>query len=222
MGKNAVFAMNMNPAEGPGLIFQVLPATFNNIPGGLGWLWSGLFFLILAIAALTSGGLLLELAITYLHDEFKVRRNVAVPICTAVIALAGILPCVSVCDWSNIPWLHSALTGIFGEKAIPGNYFDLLDLFTSNWILPINGFFICIFVGWIWGTKKAVAELRCGTGEAEDSSIFLKLTGLSTDPVYSACRNRGLTVMLIWSILTRYVAPAIIVTIFLKALGAFA
>ncbi|MBO7742181.1 MAG: sodium-dependent transporter, partial [Victivallales bacterium] len=87
----AVFAMNMDPAAGPGLIFHVLPATFNNIPGGLGWLWAGMFFLILGIAALTSGGSLLELAITFLGDEFKMRRTVAIPLCTAVVALVGVL-----------------------------------------------------------------------------------------------------------------------------------
>ena len=49
----AVFAMGGSPAQGPSLIFQVLPITFNSIPGGLGWLWNGFFFILLAIAALT-------------------------------------------------------------------------------------------------------------------------------------------------------------------------
>ncbi|NCC68886.1 MAG: sodium-dependent transporter, partial [Clostridia bacterium] len=56
----AVFAMGLDPAAGPGLIFDVLPATFYRIPGGMGWFWAGLFFLMLTIAALTRAAALLE------------------------------------------------------------------------------------------------------------------------------------------------------------------
>ena len=41
----ALFAQGGNPGQGPALVFNTLPITFESIPGGLGWLWNGLFFL---------------------------------------------------------------------------------------------------------------------------------------------------------------------------------
>ena len=215
----AVFAMNMNPAEGPGLIFQVLPVTFNSIPGGMGWLWSGLFFLILAIAALTSGGSLLELAITFLHDEFKMSRRKAIVVSTIGVTLFGLLPCLSVVNWDHLSGLHNFLVKCFGEELVPSNYFDMLDHLTSNWMLPINGFFICIFVGWIWGTRKASDELRHGANPMEDCNLFVRFAGLGKEAPYVNCNASGMTMMTLWCILTRFVAPTIIATIFLKAIG---
>ena len=36
----ALFAQGGNPAQGPALVFNTLPITFESIPGGLGWLWT--------------------------------------------------------------------------------------------------------------------------------------------------------------------------------------
>ena len=62
----AVFAMGQNPAEGPSLVFVVLPDVFGAMP--LGSFVGTLFFLFLAIAAFTSGISLLEVFVSYLVD----------------------------------------------------------------------------------------------------------------------------------------------------------
>ncbi|MBO7741936.1 MAG: hypothetical protein J6S21_05220, partial [Victivallales bacterium] len=134
-------------------------------------------------------------------------------------ALVGVLPALSVADWSSIPWLHKALTACFGEALIPGNFFDLLDLLTSNWILPVNGFFICLFVGWIWGTRKASDELRQGPNPLVDANIFVNLAGLHKEKNYLPALNSGVTIMTLWCVLTRFLAPAIILVIFMNAIG---
>ena len=51
--------------------------------------------------------------------------------------------------------------GIWGDFTIFGkNFFDLMDFLTSNLILPIGGFLIAIFVGWVI-TPRALKEV-CG------------------------------------------------------------
>ena len=68
----AVFAFGYDPAAGPGLTFITLPAVFSQIPGGM--IFGTLFFILLAVAALTSAISLIEVVIAYLIDEKKMRR----------------------------------------------------------------------------------------------------------------------------------------------------
>ena len=60
----SVFAMGLEPTEGPSLVFSVLPAVFTSMP--MGHLVSIIFFTLLAIAAITSGISLLEVVVAYL------------------------------------------------------------------------------------------------------------------------------------------------------------
>ena len=55
----AVFALGQSPAQGPGLIFVVLPAIFNEIP--LGGFFMILFFILMLFATLTSSISMLEI-----------------------------------------------------------------------------------------------------------------------------------------------------------------
>lgn len=48
----AVFSFGISPQAGPTLVFEVLPAIFNSLPGGV--VWSSLFFFLLILASLTS------------------------------------------------------------------------------------------------------------------------------------------------------------------------
>lgn len=72
----AVFAFGLSPAEGPGLAFTTLPQVFDKLPGGE--LIAILFFFMMLVAALTSSISLLEVPVTYLTEEFKLSRKVAV------------------------------------------------------------------------------------------------------------------------------------------------
>ncbi|MCQ2403299.1 MAG: sodium-dependent transporter [Lentisphaeria bacterium] len=212
----AVFAMGLNPAAGPGLIFQVLPATFNKIP--LGWLWSGCFFLMLAIAALTSAASLMECGVTFLLDHTRLKRHAAIVITYLVTGLVGILSCVSISNWDNIEWLHKGLTACFGEAAIAGNWFDFLDMLCSNWILPASGMLTALFAGWVWTARKATAELRQGAEKMADRSILLWLAGLS-DGSDSQNEKASTTLSVVWSIVIRIIAPLAIFFIFLNVTG---
>jgi len=212
----AVFAMGLDPAAGPGLIFDVLPATFYRIPGGMGWFWAGLFFLMLTIAALTSAAALLESGVTFLMDQFKLRRVPAVLGSYVGITLLGLLTCYSTSHWKNLPGIDRFIRRIFGVSA--SSWFDLLDTLTSNWMLPLVGLLTVIFVGWIWGARRAGRELREGTRGFADENLAILLAGFGGEPHYLGASNSGLTVMTLWGLLVRYVAPVIMAIIFLQVI----
>ncbi len=58
-----VFAVGLDPAAGPTLVFQTLPFAFQTMPGGA--LIGFLFFVLILGAAVTSSILLLEVPIAY-------------------------------------------------------------------------------------------------------------------------------------------------------------
>lgn len=212
----AVFAMGLDPAAGPGLIFNVLPATFYRIPGGMGWFWAGLFFLMLTIAALTSAAALLESGVTFLIDQFKIRRVPAVLGTYAGVTLLGLLTCFSTGDWSRLPGIDRFVRKAF--HITPGSWFDLLDSLTSNWMLPLIGLLTVVFAGWIWGARRCGRELREGTRGFVDENLATLLAGFSGEPHYLGSSNSGLTIMTLWGLLVRYIAPVVMTVIFLQVI----
>ncbi len=216
----AVFAMGQNPAAGPGLIFNILPVTFYHFPGGHGWIWAGLFFLMLSIAAVTSGVALLQNGISFFMDELKWSRIKSIIICFSGVTVFGILSAISVANWDNISLLYEGLAGVFGEEHMFGSFLDMLDYLTSNWMLPISALAICIFTGWTWGARKAARELRLGADKAlPDMNLITRLAGFKGEAYYRTSRNHGLTIMSLWAIIVRFFAPVVIFVIFLRAIG---
>lgn len=144
----SVFAMDLKPDEGFDLIFHVIPAVFNKMPGGT--IFATLFFLLMSIAALTSGISLLEVVSSYFIDERDWTRRKAVVIMGAVIFLIGVPSALS--------------SGVMKEMKyfFKLNFFDFVDSLSANYMLPIGGLLIALFTGWIWGNKKAIEEIRHG------------------------------------------------------------
>lgn len=204
----AVFAMNMNPAQGPSLIFQILPITFNAIPGSLGWLWNGLFFILMSIAALTSGISLLECGISTVMQHIGLTRHKAVIILTVVIGCFALLSSYSAADWSCMPWLRDGLEHVFG--AVKGSFLDELDYICSSWILPLDGLIIAVFAGWIWGVGKCAHELYRRDGS---TPLTLKYT-----TGFRKYLNIQLSVKA-WSLFVRFIAPLLTLLTFLYAVG---
>ena len=141
----AVFAMGLEPTEGPGLVFSVLPAVFTGMP--FGWAASILFFTLLAIAALTSAISLLEVVVAYFIDQKGWGRNKAVLVMGGVIFAIGIPSGLSF--------------GLLADfKPLGMSFFDHVDNIASNYLLPIGGMMTAIFVGWVWGTREAHKEIE--------------------------------------------------------------
>ena len=135
----AVFAFNMQPNAGPGLIFITLPAVFEQMP--MGNLISVLFFLLITIASITSTISLMEVSIAFVMETFQVKRKGA----TIGIAL-GLFTLAIPSVLSFGIWQHIQIGG--------RGFFDLFDFTASNIFLPIGGILVCIYAGWIIGMKN--------------------------------------------------------------------
>jgi NSS family neurotransmitter:Na+ symporter len=140
----AVFAFDIEPGVGPGLVFITLPNVFLQLPGGA--IFAVLFFVLLTVAALTSSISILEVVVAFLSEELKMTRTIATILATASIAFVGIF-----CSLSMGHLDYSVFLGL--------NFFDTLDFFAANIFLPFGGMFISLFMGWYFGKKKTVKEL---------------------------------------------------------------
>jgi len=205
----AIFALGGEPTAGPGLIFQVIPTIFHKIPFGTVWIF--MFFTLILIAALTSAISLLEVVTSAMMDEFKFSRHKATAASGISIVLLGLLSAVSVANWDNIEWLHTFFVKGFNINV--SSFFDVADHLTANWLLPIGGMLLAIFVGWIWGTKHAVEEIKKGAPEFENTS-FLVIFGGSKDkkpyvPTFAA----------IWGFSLRFLSPIAVIIVFLYSIG---
>ncbi len=155
-----LFTYGMEPSAGPGLVFVSLPIAFSRMPGGM--LWSFIFFSLLTFAALTSAISLLEVAVSYLIDQRGWHRTRASVTCGVAIFLMG------------IPAALSGGTELFGERfagltaALFGegqgkNWFDFFDYLASNWLLPLGGLGIALFVAWRVGGEAREQGFKAGT-----------------------------------------------------------
>ncbi len=143
----AVFAFGIEPGAGPGLVFITLPNVFMQMP--LGSFFAIAFFVLLAIAALTSSISILEVVTTYLCEQSRISRVKATIIAIIAITALGI-PC-------------SLSFGAMSEfKLFDKNFFELLDYISANILLPLGGMLIALFVGWKLKRKDLEDELTNG------------------------------------------------------------
>ena len=175
----AVFAMNIEPSQGAGLIFNIIPAVFGKIEYGS--IFSFIFFLLLFIAALTSAMSLLEVVTTFIIDEHGWSRRNAVVLMSGIIFLLGIPSALSFNVMADIKIF-------FGM-----NFFDFMDTLTANYMLPIGGFLIAVFLGWQYGFDKTEHEL-----ETDTKSEFIKIA---------------------WAFTLKYISPTILLVFFIYYLA---
>ncbi len=152
----AAFALAQTPdsivsslvAGGPGLLFITIPELFHHLP--FSSLWSSLFFVLLAIAALTSTISLMEVVTSFLHEEFSMLRRNAVTFVAMGVAVLGVV------------------------SSISPQFFNILDYATAKIMLPMGGLFISLFIGWHLDKKITFAQLT-NDGTLSVSVRFLQL-----------------------------------------------
>ncbi|HET9390654.1 MAG TPA: sodium-dependent transporter [Steroidobacteraceae bacterium] len=146
-----MFHYGLDPAEGPELVFQVLPVAFAEMPGGR--LIGTLFFALLALAAFTPSVGLMEPWIAWLSERASLGRRTAACICAALCWLIGQGSVLSFGRWAS--WHPAAsiphLSGL--------NVFGLLDLITANVLMPISALLVSVFIGWRMGQRVPAEEL---------------------------------------------------------------
>jgi NSS family neurotransmitter:Na+ symporter len=146
----AVFSFGLDPAQGPGLAFVVLPEVFAQMSGGA--LVGMAFFLLLGITALTSMVSLLEVPVAYAMQRWRWSRQRASVLLGSLVFVLG--------------WPASLGFGLWsGVRTADGHgILDLMDFGAVELLLPLNGLLLTLWMGWVWPRQKAMvaADLDAG------------------------------------------------------------
>ena len=167
-----VFSSGLSPAEGPGLVFVTLPIAFSGMP--FGSFFGVLFFILLTIAALSSSISLLEPSVAWLVESLKLKRITASIVLGTFAWILGVFSALSFNLMSDFK--------LFGR-----NFFDFTDFLTNQFMLPLGGILIAIFVGWVMKKEDILDE-----------------TGLKEGPLYN-----------LWMFVLRFIAPILVALVFL-------
>ena len=137
-----------------GMLFVALPELFyTQVPFGV--VLGPLFYVLVALAALTSTISLLEVVTSYLIDEKGIARQKATVGAGAAIFVFTVFAALS---FTGTPFLSTL--EVFAGKA---GWFLTADHFVSNWMLPIGGLGITVAAGWFMTRKATESELVDGT-----------------------------------------------------------
>ena len=193
----AVFAYGIDPAGGAGLVFMTLPAVFAQMPFGA--VFAVMFFGLLTVAALTSSVSILEVVVAYFKEELNMTRAKATLIAGIIITAFG-----SVCSlsYSKISFFNKEIFPTF-EFVLKDdswtflqkhNFFDWFDKISANFLLPLGGLFIILFVA--WKMKKEDVKDELSNSGALRVGYFV-----------------------VFEVLAKYIAPFGIVLVFLHSIG---
>ena len=141
----AVFHFGLDMASGPGLIFQTLPVAFSQMPGGA--IFAVLFFVMLAVAGVTSMVGLLESVTSWTKEKLDTSRQ------RSTILVVGSVTCLSVISvLSYNIWEDYRLLGM--------NFNELTEALYDKLLLPMAGLLVALFTGWFMHSDHSADELR--------------------------------------------------------------
>jgi NSS family neurotransmitter:Na+ symporter len=185
----ALFAMGQEPDAGPTLVFVVLPELFLQMPGGI--VVGTLFFVLLSVAALTSTISLLEVQVTYMVDQHKSQRGRVVWGAALLTFIVGVPSALSqgASGWlTNFGWLPARLSD--------PDFLSHMSFLFGDFSLAFGALLMSLFVGWVWGGRRAANEL------AQGSDFFARTAG-------------------VWVFMIRFFIPAVVFIILLNLFGLF-
>ena len=151
-----VFAVGLDAAAGPTLVFQSLPIAFHTMPAGS--LVGLLFFVLVFFAALTSSISLLEAVTAWAKEKTGWSRPMAAWVTGGVIFLVGVACALSLNIWSDVRLL--GFWPLFAEA----NIFDTIDGLVGKVLLPVTALLTSIFIGWKADKKLVQAETELSAG----------------------------------------------------------
>jgi NSS family neurotransmitter:Na+ symporter len=140
-----IYAFNLEPNSGPGLVFVSMLSAFNQMQ--FGQFIGPLFFILLSVAALSSSISLLEPGVAYLSEENLLSRKRSAEIISFFVWVLGIGSALSFNIWADFY--------LIGDK----NFLDSMDFIANQILLPLGGMLIAIFVGWFMKESLIKDEL---------------------------------------------------------------
>ena len=140
-----IFAFNLEPNSGPGLVFVSMLSAFQQMQ--FGQIIGPFFFILLSIAALSSSISLLEPGVAYLSEEgFLSRKRSALGI--------------SFFAWTLGIGTALSFNLLSDFNLTPGrNFLDSMDFISNQILLPLGGMLIAIFVGWFMNQNLISNEI---------------------------------------------------------------
>nr|PZN10941.1 MAG: sodium-dependent transporter [Caldicoprobacter oshimai] len=149
----ACFAFNVDPGQGPGLVFVTLPNIFNSMAGGR--IWGSLFFIFMTFAAYSTVIAVFENIISFGVDLWGWSRKKASLINTILIIVLS-MPCVL--GFNVLSWIQP-----LGEGT---GILDLEDFILSYNLLPLGSLVYVLFcvTRYGWGFDNYLKEVNTGEG----------------------------------------------------------
>ena len=142
-----IFAFNLEPGSGPGLVFVSLLSAFNQME--FGQLIGPIFFILLSIAALSSSISILEPGVAYLaEEEFLTRKQSAI-----VISILCWIIGIGTATGFNI----FSVVDSSGESINP--FLNTMELISVQILQPLGGMLIAIFIGWFMNESLIKNEI---------------------------------------------------------------
>ena len=130
-----VFATpGLQPDEGAGLLFKALPVAFGALPSGS--FFGAFFFLLIFFASLTSAISIMEPALSYLVEQYRLKRAYTAIACGISCWILSLGTVFSFNIWSDFHIISSM------------TIFNAFDKLTQQILLPFGGFLIALYVGY--------------------------------------------------------------------------
>lgn len=147
----AVFVFSNGNSEslnaGPSLMFITLPNVFASMKGGA--VVGTFFFVLVALAALTSSISLLETMVSILCEKFKLKRIVGTLMGIGIVIILGMTSVLGYGVWADFT--------IFGYQ-----FLDFYDFISNNVMMPLVALITCILIGYVVKTKYVEDEIEEG------------------------------------------------------------
>ncbi|QDQ01951.1 sodium-dependent transporter [Lysinibacillus fusiformis] len=143
-----VFAFDLEPTAGPGLLFMVLPTAFSQMP--FGEVFLAMFLLLFLFATLTSSFSLYEIIVAAFIEKWHMSRTSLTMLLGVVVFIAAIPSALSSSLLADV--------SIFGKTI-----FDATDFLVSNLMLPLGNLLIAIFIAYVVDKEFVKKELLMGS-----------------------------------------------------------
>lgn len=135
----ALFSQGLDPAGGAGLVFVILPIVFQQL-GTIGTIVGALFFVLVALSAVSSAISLLEVTVAFFINKFNWNRRLTTLVFGFIIALVGVPSSLS---------QGAVDITLFGD-----DFLSLMDKLTERLLLPLGGLLMVFFVAWRWKKEE--------------------------------------------------------------------
>ena len=144
---------------GPSLMFITLPKVFQAMPAGQ--FIGDAFFVLVALAAMTSSISLMETVTAVVMEKFSMGRKKAACVVFVFTVLLGLVSVFGFNIWADVT--------VFGM-----DFLTFFDTVTNNIMMPILALLTCVLIGYVVGTSYIEEEAE-REGQKFHSKLLFKV-----------------------------------------------